>query len=299
LRRRIVKVSVRCPAKVNLHLEVLGRRADGYHELRTIFAATGVWDTLTFAGVPGGKFELAVDPPSAVTAGEDNLVLRAARAVAEHLGEVRGARILLEKRIPVAGGLGGGSADAAATLVGLPRLWDRHCHSEELARLAVRLGADVSFFLCGGVAWGTGRGSDLMPLSDLPPWWVLAVPGPEPVSTAEVYQALDAAALDAGGSTEIYEWVTAGGELPLGSCRNDLQPTVLARWPEIGRRLESVRASQPLLALVSGSGGTVFGVFDSEQRTRRAAAEAGATDVIVAPLLTREASLLRPSVMEE
>jgi 4-diphosphocytidyl-2-C-methyl-D-erythritol kinase len=299
LRRWIVKVTVRCPAKVNLHLEVLGRRADGYHELRTLFAALGVWDTLTLASVPGTEFELAVDPAGAVTAGEDNLVLRAARAVAEQLGEARGARILLEKRIPVAAGLGGGSADAAATLVGLPRLWDRHCHPEALARLAVRLGADVRFFLSGGIAWGTGRGADLTPLEDLPPWWVLAVPGPQPVSTAAVYRAVDAAALDGRGSTEIYEWVTAGGELPLANCRNDLQPTVLAHWPEIGRRLESVRASQPLLALVSGSGGTVFGVFDSEERARHAAVEARATGAIVAPLLTREASLLRPSVMEE
>ena len=290
---------VRCPAKVNLHLEVLGRRADGYHELRTVFAPVGVWDTLTLSSAPGGTFELAVDPPGAVAAGEDNLVMRAARALVARFGGKVGARIVLEKRIPVGGGLGGGSADAAAALVGLARLWDRQRLADELTPIAVRLGADVAFFLCGGVAWGTGRGSDLAPLPDLPPWWVFLLPGPEPISTAEVYRHVDGTALDAGGPTEIYQWVAAGGAFPLGSCRNDLQPTVLARWPEVGRRLKSVRATQPLLGLVSGSGGTVFGLFDDEERARHAAGEVGAADAIVAPLLSRDASLLRPSVMEE
>jgi 4-diphosphocytidyl-2-C-methyl-D-erythritol kinase len=294
-----VRVVVRCPAKVNLHLEVLGRRADGYHELRTVFAAVGVWDTLTLSSAPAGKFDLAVDPPGAVAAGDDNLVVRAARALAGRVGGGCGARMLLEKRIPVGGGLGGGSADAAGALVGLARLWARPPAAGELATIAVRLGADVAFFLCGGVAWGTGRGCDLTPLPDLPPWWVLLLPGAEPISTPEVYRALDPSALDVGGSTELYQWVTAGGALPYGSCRNDLQPTVLARWPEVGRRLKSVHAARPLLALVSGSGGTVFGLFDSEERARHAAGEVGVAGATVAPLLTREASLLRPSVMEE
>ena len=294
-----MKVIVRCPAKVNLHLEVLGRRADGYHELRTVFAAAGLWDTLTLASARGGVLELEVEPRGAVSAGDDNLVLRAARALADHLGNTGGARIVLEKRIPVAGGLGGGSADAAATLVGLARLWSLRLAPRALAALAAGLGADVGYFLCGGVAWGTGRGSDLTPLPDMPPWWVLLVPGPQPVSTAEVYRALDPAALDGRASTAIYQWATAGGAFPVGSCRNDLQPTVVTRWPEVGRRLKSVRATRPLLALVSGSGGTGFGLFESEERARRAAVEAGGAGAIVAPLLTREASLLRPSVMEE
>jgi 4-diphosphocytidyl-2-C-methyl-D-erythritol kinase len=294
-----VRVTVRCPAKVNLHLEVVGRRADGYHELRTIFAAVGVWDTLTVANAPAGTLELTVEPTGAAPAGGDNLVLRAAAALAAACRGGSGARVLLEKRIPVGGGLGGGSADAAAALVGLARLWGLSGAARELSPLAERLGADVPFFLHGGVAWGTGRGSELTELADLPPWWVLLIPGPEPVSTAEVYRSLDPAALDGGGATEIYRWVAAGGPLPLGSCRNDLQPTVLAFRPEIAERLQGVRATKPLLALVSGSGGTVFGLFDNEERARCAAEEVGAGGAVVAPILTRAASLLRPSVMEE
>ncbi len=291
-----MRTTVRCPAKVNLHLEVLGRRADGYHELRTVFAAAGVWDELAFEAATDGALTLAVEPPEAVAAGEDNLVLRAARALAAHLGVTTGARIRLAKRIPVAGGLGGGSSDAAATLVGLSSLWGIRPSVGEMAELAAGLGADVPYFLTAGVAWGTGRGTRLTPLADLPPWWLVLLPGEEAVPTAAVYGSLDPAALDAGGSPEIYRWVADGGALPLGSCRNDLQPTVLAHWPGVGRRLESIRATQPLLALVSGSGGTVFGLFADEERARRAARVVGAA--VVAPLLTRGASLLRASVVE-
>jgi 4-diphosphocytidyl-2-C-methyl-D-erythritol kinase len=294
-----VRIRVRCPAKVNLHLEVLGRRLDGYHEIRTVFAAVGVWDELVCTGAPGGLFELAVEPAGAAPAGADNVVVKAARALAEHIGGLRGARMVLRKGIPVAGGLGGGSSDAAAALAGLARLWGSSRPFHELEPLAAELGADVPFFLVGGIAWGVGRGSDVTPLPDLPPWWVVLLPGPEPIPTGEVYRALDAGALDVGGSPEIYRWVAAGGDLPFGGCRNDLQPTVTERWPEISRRLMSVHATQPLLGLLSGSGGTVFGLFQDEARARHSAGQLAAYGPIVAPLLTREASLPRPSAMEE
>lgn len=293
-----MKLRVRCPAKVNLHLEVLGRRDDDYHELRTIFAAVGVWDELLLESAPDGVIELHVEPAGAVPGGGDNLAMRAARALGEHLGVTHGARMTLRKTIPVAGGLGGGSSDAAATLAGLSRLWGSNAGNEELERLAAQLGADVPFFLVGGIAWGVGRGSEVTPLPDLPPWWAVLLPG-EPIPTAEVYRALEPTPLDGHGGSEIYHWVAAGGDLPLGRCRNDLQPTVVKRWPEVGRRLECVRATQPLLAMLSGSGGTVFGLYPDEVVARRAAAAMGAFGHMVAPLLTRQASLLRPAVMEE
>jgi 4-diphosphocytidyl-2-C-methyl-D-erythritol kinase len=293
-----VKLRVRCPAKVNLHLEVLGRRDDGYHELRTIFAAVGVWDELWFESAPDGVIEIYVEPAGDVPASGDNLAVRAARALGEHLGVTHGARMTLRKTIPVAGGLGGGSSDAAATLAGLARLWGANEGSEELERLAAQLGADVPFFLVGGIAWGVGRGSEVTPLPDLPPWWLVLLPG-EPIPTAGVYRALEPTPLDAHGGSEIYQWVAAGGDLPLRRCRNDLQPTVVKRWPEVGRRLERLRATQPLLAMLSGSGGTVFGLYPDEAGARRAAAALGASGHLVAPLLNRQASLLRPAVMEE
>jgi 4-diphosphocytidyl-2-C-methyl-D-erythritol kinase len=294
-----VRMRVRCPAKVNLHLEVLGRRLDGYHEIRTVFAAVGLWDELVCTSAPGGLLEVAVEPEGAAPVGGDNVVVKAARTLAEHLGGERGASMVLRKGIPVAGGLGGGSSDAAAALAGLSRLWGSSEPLRELEPLAAGLGADVPFFLVGGIAWGVGRGSDVTPLKDLPRWWVVLLPGPEPIPTGEVYGALKSGALDVGGSAEIYRWVAAGGDLPLGVCRNDLQPTVTKRWPEVGRRLASVHATQPLLGLLSGSGGTVFGLYQDEARARRSAGQLANYGPIVAPLLTREASLLRPSAMEE
>jgi 4-diphosphocytidyl-2-C-methyl-D-erythritol kinase len=295
---------VRCPAKVNLHLEVLGRRPDGYHELRTVFAAVGVWDELVLDAAPKGAFELAVEPADAVARGDDNLVLRAARALDARLGGGHGARMVLRKRIPVGGGLGGGSADAAAALAGLSGLWGSREDLHKLAHLAASLGADVPFFLVGGVAWGEGRGSEVTPLPDLPSWWLVLLPGPEPISTAEVYRALDAppldaAALDGARGSAIYQWVSAGGGMPLGGCRNDLQPTVARLRPEIARCLVSVHATQPMLALLSGSGGTVFGLYGDEGGAKRAAATLAGFGPLVVPLLTREASLLRPSAGEE
>ena len=290
---------VRCPAKVNLHLQVLGKRPDGYHELRTLFAAVGVWDELRFEGGPAGTVALTVEPAGAVPDGPDNLIVRAARALCEKTGRERGARIALRKSIPVAGGLGGGSANAAAALVGLVKLWDLRLESNELLSLAAAIGADVPFFLVGGVAWGVGRGSDVAPVRDLPPWWVVLLPGPEAVPTAEVYRALDAGALDGTVDSAIYRWVEEDGNLPIGNCRNDLQSTVVRRWTEVGSRLRRLDDTRPLLAMLSGSGGTVFGLYRGEDEARGAAEALAALRPLVAPILTRGASLLRPSALEE
>jgi 4-diphosphocytidyl-2-C-methyl-D-erythritol kinase len=293
-----VRLRVRCPAKVNLHLQVLGKRPDGYHELRTIFAAVGIWDDLLFETVPTGTVELTVEPAEAAPAGPDNLVVKTARALAPMGDRTGGAHVVLHKAIPVAAGLGGGSADAAATLVGLARLWDLRREPHELAPVAAALGADVPFFLVGGVGWGVGRGSEVSPLPDLPAWWVVLLPGPQPIPTGDVYRALDTRALDGEADCEIYQWVEKGGELPFGRCRNDLQPTVVKLWPEVGGRLERVSATEPLLAMLSGSGGTVFGLYRDERDARRAAAMLAAFRPLVAPVLSREASLLRLSAVE-
>ena len=152
-----MKLQMRCPAKVNLHLQVLGRRSDGYHELRTIFAAVGVWDELSLEGAPAGVLELVVDPEGAVPVGDDNLVVRAARLLAGHLGVNRGARMRVRKGIPVAGGLGGGSSDAAAALVGLARLWAGREEPEELEHARRGAGCGRAVLPRG---WGClGRGA--------------------------------------------------------------------------------------------------------------------------------------------
>lgn len=288
-------VRIACPAKVNLHLEVLGRRRDGYHELRTVFAPVGVWDELALDPAPAGVFEVSVEPPGAAPESADNLALRAARALAGALGLDRGVRLALRKRIPTGGGLGGGSSDAAAALVGAARLWRADVSVAELAPLAAELGADVPYFLTGGVAWGVGRGSELSPLPDLPPWWVVLLPGPAPISTAEVYRVLDAEAVDASTDSAIYRWVTGGGELPLRHCRNDLQATVEERWPEVRDRLQRLQETEPMLAMLSGSGATVFALYRDESEARMAGRALTALRPLVAPLLGRAASALRPS----
>ncbi|MGD1149022.1 MAG: 4-(cytidine 5'-diphospho)-2-C-methyl-D-erythritol kinase [Thermoanaerobaculaceae bacterium] len=293
-----MRLHVRCPAKINLHLQVLGRRPDGYHELRTLFAAVGVWDDLWFEEGPAGTVELTVEPAGAVPDGSDNLAVKAARALSEKMGRERGARIALRKQIPVAGGLGGGSANAAAALVGLVKLWGLSLEPSDLLSVAGSIGADVPFFLVGGVAWGVGRGSEVMPVRDLPPWWVVLVPGPNPVPTAEVYRALNIGALDGEADVEIYRWVEKGGELPIGRFRNDLQPMVVRRWPEVTERLRRVNDTRPLLAMLSGSGGTVFGLYRGEDEATRAAEFLAAFRPLAAPILTREASVLRPSAAE-
>ncbi len=294
----MARLVVRCPAKVNLHLEVLGRRADGYHELRTLFAPVGIWDELTLEEAPHDVLELTVEPPGVAPGGGENLVVRAARALQRAMPVRRGARLLLRKAIPVAGGLGGGSSDAAGALVGLASLWGLGSSFASLQNMAASLGADVPFFLLGGAVWGVGRGSEVYPLADLPRWWVVIVPGESPVPTAEVYGALPAAGVDERPAGALYHWVVAGGELPIAACRNELEPTVVARWPGVARRLAAVRTTRPLLASLSGSGGAVFGLYENEGAAANAAGELAHLAPLLAAVLPRAASLLRPSAEE-
>ena len=293
------RVAVRCPGKVNLHLEVVGRRSDGYHELRTLFAAVGVWDELECCAGDSDALRLEVEPAGAVPTAPDNLVMRAAEAARNAWGVTSGAHLTLRKRIPVAGGMGGGSADAAATLVALAMLWNRPRDPAALHDLAAGLGSDVPYFLTGGVAWGEGRGERVRRLRDLPPWWLVLLPGDAPVPTAEVYRNLRVGSWSASPATAVYDWVADGGDLPLFACRNDLEPTVVAGWPKVGSRLEVLRATDPLLATVSGSGGTVFAVYAGEDRAIAEAARLTTHRPIVAPLLDRARAELRPAAVEE
>jgi 4-diphosphocytidyl-2-C-methyl-D-erythritol kinase len=285
---------VACPAKVNLHLEVLGCRSDGFHELRTLFATVGVWDELELEAAPAGILELEVIPQGLVSGGSDNLVLRAARALQASAGVTRGARMTLRKRIPVAAGLGGGSSDAAGALVALARLWGCEGDLATLLPLAASLGSDVPFFLVGGAAWGVGRGAEVYPLPDLPPYWAVLLPGETAVATREVYARVPPRGLDSWRPTEIYNWVVGGGELPLAACRNELEPVVIAGWPGVGRRLEALRDARPLLALVSGSGGAVFALFPGERTAVDVAQRLAAYHPLVAPVLARQDAQLRP-----
>lgn len=304
---------VRCPAKVNLHLEVLGLRADGYHEVRTLMVAVGLWDELAIFPVPGGAIEMEV---SGGTLPQDNTVRRAAELLARYSGVRPGARVVLSKGIPVAAGLGGGSADGAAALVGLAHFWGLDLPRRELAALAAALGSDVPFFLEGGACWAEGRGEIVYPLPDLPPLWVVLVPGREPVPTPAVYRAWDeghrlmgelqvgkveretagAHGFPRAAEALLYDWLVGGGQLPWAKLRNDLQQPAVGLFPWIGEHLRRLETSLPLLAMVSGSGGTVFGIFASQAEARNAAG--GIPGAVAVPVLTREQSQLAPKRKE-
>jgi len=273
-------------AKVNLSLVVLGKRPDGYHELDTVFQAVGLTDRLTFEA--SDHLTLDVDDPS-IPAGAENLVLRAAHALAEAGGIRPRAAITLEKRIPAGGGLGGGSSDAAVTLLGLSALWELDATPDQLTRVGAALGSDVPFFLHGGTARGLGRGERIEPLPDLPPQAVVLVMPPFPVSTPEVFRRLGAP-----------EWGGRGGgglDASVAPDRNDLEPAAEALFPALREVREALDRVGAIRARLSGSGSTVFGLFPDLAAAAEAARHldglpAGSA-VRVVPTLTREQSRSR------
>lgn len=270
-------LAVTVPAKVNLHLQVLGRRKDGFHEVRTIFQSIDLFDEVVASPAPPGVMELRVEPLGAAPAGEDNLVLKAAAAVRRHSGGTQGATLFLKKAIPAGAGLGGGSADAAATLVLLDALWNLDLGISELKAIAAGLGSDVPFFLQGGAAVGCGRGDDVRPLPDQEPRGILVVMVPEQASAAEVYAAFDAWLTSAEPEATVdafaADWPLMSAIPPWGSLYNDLESVVVGEWPEVGETLGSLQRLGPLHAAVTGSGTAAFAVFADVEGARRAAAK--------------------------
>ena len=247
-------------AKVNRSLLVLGKRPDGFHELDTLFQTIDLSDELHFE--EDDRVTLSV-AGGAIPADGTNLVLRAARALSERAGTARGARLRLVKRIPVGAGLGGGSADAAAALLGLNALWGLGLTPEELRPVAASVGSDVAFFLFGGRARGTGRGERIEPLPDAPDESLVLLFPPFGMPTPDVYRALDAPPLPAPPRRGPV------GEAP--SDRNDLETAAERLRPELAALRASLQAAGAASARLSGSGSTVFGVFWSREEALRAA----------------------------
>ena len=287
-------IRVRAFAKINLSLRVLGTRADGFHELRTVFQSIALHDTLTLRRTRG-PFALTVSDgvdavaratgvrSVSVPADRSNLVWRAADALwatARRRGAPRGVAIHLVKRIPVQAGLGGGSSDAAAALRALARLW--RVDDERVHEVARELGADVPFFLEGGTVLGLDRGDVLFPLIDRPSAWVVLVIPPFGVSTPEAYRWWDVRS----ASDVLPKWVRSGRDV-VGV--NDLQGPVAAHHPEIDRIVRRLTLSGADVAAMSGSGSAVFGLFPSQPTAARAARRLAAPDrrTLVARTLTR------------
>jgi 4-diphosphocytidyl-2-C-methyl-D-erythritol kinase len=279
-------VRVQAPAKINLTLRVDARRADGYHDLRTIFQAVALHDMLTFEVVPG-PFRLECDDPAFPT-DATNLVWRAAQALwraGGRRGAARDVHVRLVKRIPAQAGLGGGSSDAAATLRALARLWRLTLPQGKLLAVAARLGADVPFFLAGGTALGIGRGDRLFLLPDLPPAWVTIVCPAFGVSTKDAYTWLDedramgrdrAAARERAATSSRRPRAASIPDVfsrmwPPGELGNDLEPPVRRRHPAVGRLVRALMRRGAAYAAMSGSGSAVFGLFLTERSARVAA----------------------------
>lgn len=279
-------IALRAPAKINLCLRVLGRRPDGYHDLESVFQMVGLYDEVT---IRPRRLGISVDVKGAdLPRGCGNLAYDAAVALAREAGGSRAASIHLAKHIPLGAGLGGGSSDAAAVLIGLNRLWRLRWPRPRLASLGAALGSDVPFFFFGPTAWVTGRGERVAPAPSLRPstsgpqpcWAVLVNPGFS-VSTQWAFRALDQAL---GGTTRrtirltndgvIYKMgrLSEASPASLRSMGNDLERVSVARHPVIEEIKTQLLKAGAVVARMSGSGPTVFGLFT----TRAEAAKAGA-----------------------
>jgi 4-diphosphocytidyl-2-C-methyl-D-erythritol kinase len=254
------RARVRALAKVNLDLRVLGKRPDGYHELRTVFQTVSLADTLELAFTPGKRTEIELADSANIP---DNLVARAAHLVLEAMRRAGRLEMRLAKRIPMGAGLGGGSSDAAAVLLALPVLAGGVLDFATLAEIAAQLGSDVNFFLFGGAAAGIGRGTELFPLPDTPQrYGVLVAPGVH-VSTAEAYRALSprlTLELQQNKISCFQSLLWFGGQ---GSAANDFEPVVFSRHRQLaGLKRKLIRAGADP-AMMTGSGSALFGFYAS------------------------------------
>jgi 4-diphosphocytidyl-2-C-methyl-D-erythritol kinase len=271
LTRYLDDVVAWAPAKVNLHLEILGKRPDGYHEIETLMVTAGLYDTLVFRAAPAGTLELICTDP-ALSTGPDNLVVRAARLLRDRTGAPRGCRIRLVKRIPMAAGLAGGSSDAAATLLGLNRLWGLGLTLDELTRLGGELGSDVPFFVRGPAAWCTGRGEVVTPVPVRGRLNLVLVCPPFGMSTAAVYQNVTVPAQAESGAA-IRAALASGDVLELGRrLFNRLQAAAERLDSRIGEYYKRLAALAPAGQQMSGSGSSLFALCRSPGEADRLAA---------------------------
>ncbi|HEV2796119.1 MAG TPA: 4-(cytidine 5'-diphospho)-2-C-methyl-D-erythritol kinase [Nocardioides sp.] len=283
-------MTVRGAAKINLHLGVGRVRDDGFHPLDTVYQAIGIHDDVAL--VPSDGLSLTTHVADHIDAadvpdGPDNIVLRAARRLAEHAGREAAGAFEVRKDIPVAGGMAGGSADAAAALVACDRLWDLRTSDDDLLRLAAELGSDIPFSLVGGTARGVGRGELVTPVVDHGSWWWVAVPAAVGLSTPEVYRHFDVLHPDAPEvppSAEPLLAALATGE-PVRLARalhNDLQEPAIDLRPELGDLITAGEAEGALRGIVSGSGPTVVFLCESADGARETATGlAGAGHAVV------------------
>jgi 4-diphosphocytidyl-2-C-methyl-D-erythritol kinase len=282
-RRRQQKVTVPAFAKINLGLEVLGLRDDGYHELRTLFQTIDLHDDVVVELRPAGV-ALECSHPS-VPCDARNLAWRAAADLLRFAGQKCGVALTLIKRIPVAGGLGGGSSNAAAVLLALDALLQLRLGATGLYPLARRLGADVPFFLFGGTALGLARGDEIYPLHRQLGTHVVVVDAKMPVSTPAVFRRVDAGLTPRENSSTIFRFVSSDldGSAGYRILTNELETAALDEAPELASVVRQARAQMrragAIFTSLSGSGSSFFGLFDDAASARRAVKALGGVDI--------------------
>ncbi|MFY9585338.1 MAG: 4-(cytidine 5'-diphospho)-2-C-methyl-D-erythritol kinase [Candidatus Acidiferrales bacterium] len=279
-------VSLPAFAKINLCLHVLGKRADGYHELRTVFQTISLHDTLRLTLTRHPGISLETDDP-ALPSGRENLVWRALDALRRELRLRGGVRAELTKRIPAARGLGGGSSDAAAALVGMLRLSRRKLPAARLVKLAAGLGADVPFFLFGGRALGIGRGDEVYPLPDLPGRAIIVVsPRDVGISTREAYRWVSRRLTMRKQVPKLHSFCALCWSVQ-GDVSNDFEAAIFRRYPRLARLKQGLLRRGALEAALAGSGSAVFGLFRNPAQARRAARGFPKDQVFVCKTLSR------------
>ena len=270
------RARVKAFAKLNLTLEVLGRRPDGYHDLRTVFQTISLADSIDVAFTPG-RTGVSIDSDVEIP---NNLVVRAAHLILEETNAKGLAEFRLQKRIPMGGGLGGGSTDAAAVLLALPALAGRPVKWERLVELGASLGSDVPFFLMGGTALGLGRGTELYPMPDVKRTQGVVIASGVHVSTPEAYKALGRPLTCESPSPKINSSqrvaLAIAGEQVAGDwsefCSNDFEPVVFRQYPKLSAIKRELKKLGARPALMTGSGSAVFGVFSKSEDIQMAMA---------------------------
>jgi 4-diphosphocytidyl-2-C-methyl-D-erythritol kinase len=283
-------VRIRAFAKINLCLHVMGKRADGYHELRTIFQTISLHDTLDISITPGtSAVELGLTSNDETLVGPDNLVLRAIDAISREIGFKGSVSVHLEKKIPVARGLGGGSSDAAAALIGMMRLTDCEVPLPRLMEIAAGLGADVPFFLFGGRALAVNRGDEIYPLPNGPKRMVLVVsPRDIGVSTKDAYEWLSPELTRLSKPNRIWGFCALCWSRQGAGISNDFEGPVFSRYPRLGEIRDALLERGAADAALAGSGSAVFGIFRNPAQARRAARAFQEDSVFVVETLSRE-----------
>lgn len=263
-------MQVFAPAKINLHLRVAPVDGSGFHPVLSWMCTVALFDTLTIESADDGVIALTCDDPS-LPCGESNLIIRAARA----MNATQGARVHLHKRIPVGGGLGGGSSDAARTLLALNRFWNLNWPIERLARIAASLGSDVPFFLHDASSLCTGRGEIVRPISNpRPKWVVLILPG-FAIPTADVYRRFDSLAHGNADSValkpDLYQWTELLAGPLLQRLVNDLEPPAFDLCPRLADLHRQVQQTLGQIVRMSGSGSSLFTLYDDFSEAQAAA----------------------------